>query len=80
MLKAMTWTDLLPWRRRAREAAAAATAAAAAQAAEREAAVRRILEAARRNDGPGWAGPTVPLDNRPLMTRAARYRAGGRPV
>jgi hypothetical protein len=73
----MDWCSWIPWvsrrRRLARQRARAA--AEAVQAAERQAAVRRILDGARRNDGPAWNAPTrlLPHD-RPLMTPAAEYR------
>ncbi len=68
-----TWLLLCLRRRRARKAQAAAEVV---QVAERRAAMARILETARRNEGPSWNAPTVPLprSNRPLMTPAAEYR------
>ncbi|HEX8627237.1 MAG TPA: hypothetical protein VF755_03590 [Catenuloplanes sp.] len=82
----MTWTGLLSFircrgrrrcRRRGRQAAEAA--AQALQVTAHLAARQRILDLARRNDGPVWNAPTMPLPavDRPLMTPAQRFRGNG---
>ena len=67
-----TW---IPWLgRAARRRARAEAAAAAEQERERAAAVRRALEAARRNEPPPWDGPTQRLANLPLLTPGQLHR------